>query len=78
MKKAELIKAIQKSKKPMAELREVEEKLKKDISTKTNETHVIVEPKEVGYVFVNWEVKDKHKEGVLKILKIIKKNLNIL
>ena len=68
MKKAELIKAIQKSKKPMAELRQIEDKLKKEINEKTNETHVIVEPKEVGYVFVNWEVKDKHKEGVLKIL----------
>lgn len=67
MKKEELIKAIKKAKKPLEDLKAVEEKLRKELQEKTGETHLIVIPKEPGYAFLDWEVKEKSGEGVLKV-----------
>ncbi|MFU2157923.1 MULTISPECIES: Rho termination factor N-terminal domain-containing protein [Caldisericum] len=67
MKKEELIKAIKKAKKPLEELKAIEEKLRKELQEKTGETHLIIIPKEPGYAFVNWEVKEESGTGILKV-----------
>jgi hypothetical protein len=78
MKKNELIRAIKKARKPIEELRKTEEKLKRELSKKTEETHLIVLPKEPGYVYVNWEVKGKEeKVGTLIVFEDDKEKFSI-
>ncbi|BAL81215.1 Rho termination factor N-terminal domain-containing protein [Caldisericum exile] len=67
MKKEELIKAIKKAKKPLEELKAIEERLRRELQEKTGETHLIAIPKEPGYAFINWEAKEESGTGILKV-----------
>jgi len=66
MKKEDLIKAIKKARKSLEEIKTIEEKLRKELSEKTGEPHLIAIPKEPGYAFVNWE-SEKSGAGILKV-----------
>jgi len=78
MKKAELIAAIKKARKPLKELRKVESDLKQEISKKIEKDHIELLPQEPRTVFVNWEITEKYsKEGVLKIIRQEDELLNI-
>jgi len=71
MKKEELIKALKTSKKPLKEVKKVEEELKGEITQKKLENHLELLPKEPGVVFVNWQVETEKlgtDEGELKLI----------
>ncbi|NCO28203.1 MAG: hypothetical protein COS15_03360 [Caldiserica bacterium CG02_land_8_20_14_3_00_36_38] len=71
MKKEDLIKAIKKGKKPLKEIKKIEENLKGEIKKKTLQDHLELLPKEPGVVFVNWQVDTaglETNEGELKLV----------
>lgn len=56
MKKDELINSIEKAKKPLKAIREVETSLNKSLKDKYNIIHLEFMPKDPGYAFLSWEV----------------------
>lgn len=56
--KSELISAIKKAKKPLKDIKSIEEKVLKELPKKYNINHLEFAPKEPGYAFVNWETNE--------------------
>jgi hypothetical protein len=70
MKKEDLIKVLKKGKKPLKEIRAVEEGLKVEIKKRKLEDHIELLPKEPGMVYVDWQIDEKNlkaKEGELRL-----------